>query len=446
MQRLDAVVAVERGVKLSRGSDGCGIASSFLITVAGGLLLLWTHSREDGDRGFADGVGGLELVAVGELEIELVGGNLHGLAAGLTAAAGLTRLGVLHHARIVDHVKPQGLVLVVEVKHKPVGRTMRIAGAVRLEFGAAREDRLLDGVVRAHVYIAARAANVNHGWAAALDVDIAFHDGVVHRVVSFKEHGAFIGGQRPVRLFQTNVLQRGLPGRLLNCAAASRDHRRMLASSHDMNIGLQQKLIAVGIVVRPFGRAAGLGGAKLHQFFGMRDARLLVEGQGAGHQVNRVLQLIGRGLVGLLRALGVPLKIDMHFANRGDIAVLRIVGELIAINLVIPVVLVPVHDDVNIAQIGVAAGFELHRLGGPDGVKSAAAFGLGKREPIAGLLDVNAQLRGHVVQHGADAVAGNPVRHADGSHQHQQAAHQPCAHVSYRLEHLYRYYASGSDR
>jgi hypothetical protein len=152
--------------------------------------------------------------------------------------------------------------------------------------------------------------------------------------------------------------------------------------------------------------------------------------------VNRILQFLGRGLVRLLRTLGVSLEVDMHLTHGVDVARLRIVGELVAINLVITVVLAPVHDNMNIPQIGVAAGLKLHRLGSSNGVESAATFRLGKGEPLAGLLNVDAQLCGHIVQRGTNAGAGDPVRHSDRRHQHHHTHDQPLAYLSYGLEHL----------
>ncbi len=136
---------------------------------------------------------------------------------------------------------------------------MRNTRAMRLEFGAIGEDRLLDGIVRAHVYIAAGTRDVNDRWTAALQVDIAFRHHVLHRVVRFEQHGAFVGGQCPVRLFDARILQSGLSGRLLNCGTGTGDDRGMLAGGDEVNISLQQKFIALGIVVRAFGRSVGLG-------------------------------------------------------------------------------------------------------------------------------------------------------------------------------------------
>src|ERR1019366_9280659 len=231
-----AIVAIERSVELAGGSDGGGVPSRFLIALARGFLLSGARRRgEDGDGGFADGVASLELVSILQEEIELVGSNFHGLATGLPAATGLTRLGVLHHARVLHHVKPQRLVLIVEIKNKPVRRTVRNARAVRLEFSAAREDSLRDRIVRSHVYIPARARNLDDGWPAALDVNIAFRQHVLHRVVLFEQHGAFVGGQCPVRLFDARVLKSGLPGCLLNRATGAGDDRWMRAGSDDVN-------------------------------------------------------------------------------------------------------------------------------------------------------------------------------------------------------------------
>jgi len=62
-----------------------------------------------------------------------------------------------------------------------------------------------------------------------------------------------------------------------------------------------------------------LGRAKLHTFVGVRGPSLLVEGEGVGQEVNRILQFLGRGLVRLLRTLGVSLEIDMHLTDGVDV-------------------------------------------------------------------------------------------------------------------------------
>ena len=107
-----------------------------------------------------------------------------------------------------------------------------------------------------------------------------------------------------------------------------------------------------------------------------------------------------------------------------------VVGEVVAVNLVVAIVVLAVDHDVHVLQLGVAALLELHRLGRLDGVDGAAALGLGKREAVAGLLDVDAELLRNVVQHGLHAGTGDPVRDSDGGDQHTHASHQPLAYLS----------------
>ena len=124
---------------------------------------------QDRDGSLAQRVAGLELVSVRQLEIQLVGGNLHGL----TAGARLLGLRILPHTGVLDHVKTRRLVLVLEVDNESVGGTVSHAGAVGVELGSAREDSLLDRVLGAHVQIAAGADDVDDGDAAHLNMHVA---------------------------------------------------------------------------------------------------------------------------------------------------------------------------------------------------------------------------------------------------------------------------------
>ena len=113
---------------------------------------------------------------------------------------------------------------------------------------------------------------------------------------------------------------------------------------------------------------------------------------------------------GLLGPSAVFLKIDVHFSHGLDVAALGIVGELVAVDLVIAIMVAAIDHDVNIAQVGVAPGFELHRPGSSNGVKSAAGNRLGEGKAVAGLLNVETQRFGNVVQQGLHPGAGYPVR------------------------------------
>ncbi len=148
------------------------------------------------------------------------------------------------------------------------------------------------------------------------------------------------------------------------------------------------------------------------------------------HQVQRILQLVGRRLVGLRGPSALPCRSMCTSPTALMSPVCWIVGEMVAIDLVVAVVVLAVDHDVHVLQIGVAALLELHRLGRPDGVDGAAALGLGKRETVAGLLDVDAELLRNVVQDGSNAGTGDPVGNGDGGHQHTHACDQPFPYLS----------------
>ncbi len=67
---------------------------------------------------------------------------------------------------------------------------------------------------------------------------------------------------------------------------------------------------------------------------GQRVPRLLVEQQIRGHQVDRILQLLGSRLVGMNQAFGVGFKIHLDFAFAHDVARARIVFKIRAVDLV----------------------------------------------------------------------------------------------------------------
>src|SRR5579875_601839 len=74
------IVVVEGGVELASSGDRCGIAAPRVLSVPGRV-----RSRRRGkncDPRLAHCVARLELISLPQLEIELVGGDFHGLAAG----------------------------------------------------------------------------------------------------------------------------------------------------------------------------------------------------------------------------------------------------------------------------------------------------------------------------------------------------------------------------
>ena len=177
---------------------------------------------------------------------------------------------------------------------------MRNAVAVAVELRSAGNDRLLHGVLRPHVDVAARSRDIDDGGAAALDVDIAFGNRVLHRVVGLKEQRWFCRPSKSGRAdrsgHSSNTACRGtfwMTPLVPVMAAAD------VAGGDNVNVGLQLQLILLGVVEGALGRAGGLLGRKLHQLVGLGYAGLLIEGERLRDQVERVLQLLGRGLVGL---------------------------------------------------------------------------------------------------------------------------------------------------
>src|SRR5271157_4613864 len=152
--------------------------------------------------------------------------------------------------------------------------------------------------------------------------------------------------------------------------------------------------------------------------------------------MKRVFQLLGSRLVRLQWTFSVALQVNMHFPHSDDIATLRAVGELVAVNLVVTIVGAAIDHDVNVAEIGAAAGLELHRLGGANGVQRAASFGLGQRKSFTGLLNINTQFLGHAVQGGTHPETGKPVGNTDADNEHNNARYQRFADLSCGLKHL----------
>src|SRR5208283_2440650 len=153
-------------------------------------------------------------------------------------------------------------------------------------------------------------------------------------------------------------------------------------------------------------------------------------------QMQWVLQLFGRRLVRLQRPFCVALQINMHFSDRIDVATLRVIGEFVAIYLVVAIMGAAIDYYVHVAQIGAIAGLELHRLGGSNGVQTASAFGLGQRKAIACLLNIDSQFRRHAVQGGNNSKTGKPIGNRNADNEDNDARYQPLADLSYGLKHL----------
>ena len=98
---------------------------------------------------------------------------------------------------------------------------------------------------------------------------------------------------------------------------------------------------------------------------------LLIEGHPFGTEMNGVVHLARRRLVVQLLAFSVAFQVDVNLTLGGHHSGLRIIFKVIAVDLVKAILFAPVDDDVHIVQFGMAALFELRRLGGVNGDRAS---------------------------------------------------------------------------
>src|SRR5271165_3956830 len=152
--------------------------------------------------------------------------------------------------------------------------------------------------------------------------------------------------------------------------------------------------------------------------------------------MNRVLEFLGWGLVGLGGSFRIALQVDVHLTHGADIAAFGVVGEFLAVDLVETIVSLSIDHDVHIFEIGVATFLELNCVGGANGENGPAALGLGESEAFAGLLNVEAQLLRNAVQLRFDPGSDDEVRHGNQGEKRHGKPYQPFAYLSDGLEHL----------
>ena len=146
-----------------------------------------------------------------------------------------------------------------------------------------------------------------------------------------------------------------------------------------------------------------------------------------GLQVNWVLELFGRGLIGTGEACRIGYEIDLHVAFGGDVAGFLIVGKIVAVDLVEAGGIAAVENDADVVQLGVAIELKFLEIAGLDREEGALAIGLGKLEAAGGLLDVIADLAGDLLQHidrsktRVKIHAGHDQREQHGSRSQQAA-------------------------
>lgn len=103
--------------------------------------------------------------------------------------------------------------------------------------------------------------------------------------------------------------------------------------------------------MNPHRRAARLRHPQLNLAPGERIARFLIENQIVRHEMNGILHALGLGLIGLEQSLGIRLKVDAHFALGCDVARLRVVAEVVAVDLVVAAGVAAIQRDGDVVQL-----------------------------------------------------------------------------------------------
>src|SRR5205085_8475416 len=105
-----------------------------------------------------------------------------------------------------------------------------------------------------------------------------------------------------------------------------------------------------------------------------------------------ILQLRRRRLVGLHRAFGVGLEVDVDLAFGADVLGAWVVGELAAVYLVKAVRLAAVDDDVDLVELRAPALLELQSVRRSHREQRAPALGARNRPTLGALLHVEPKL------------------------------------------------------
>src|SRR4051812_5285158 len=216
--------------------------------------------------------------------------------------------------------------------------------------------------------------------------------------------------------------------RLFGDDPIGRSHRRRSRSvENDIHIGVQRKHVGFPIVADTHGRSAGLRDAELHLLFRRGIAALLVEDQPACDQVYRILQLFRCRLVWRAHALRVRLQIDLHFAFRDNISGLRVVLEIVSVDLIEAAGILSIKSDGDVAQFGVSALPVLHGFAGLDLEDGAPLLGAGYGEIVGGLLNLDPQLGWNAGDCFAHTPARVKVRPGHREHDDDRAYREPAA-------------------
>src|SRR5215813_8417746 len=144
--------------------------------------------------------------------------------------------------------------------------------------------------------------------------------------------------------------------------------------------------------------------------------------------MNRVLQLLRRRLIGANRPLCVGLKVDVNLALGYDIARLRVIFKVAAVDLVEAVGFTAVDDDVYVLELGLA-GFSLVSdfAGCMDGEDCSSAQRVGVGESLGVLLDLDGQLLRQLAHCLANSISRIAKKSGDNQQHARCCDHQPVA-------------------
>ena len=149
--------------------------------------------------------------------------------------------------------------------------------------------------------------------------------------------------------------------------------------------------------------------------------RILVEDQPVGFKMNRVSRLRRRRLVRMPHPLGIRFQVNQHRALRAHIARCGIVLKMVPGNPVEAAGILAVDNNLDVMQLRSSATFELNRLRSANRKQGAAFCGLRDGKALGGLLNVQADFRGNVV----DDLVHTPARveiHSRDRRNHQNRA------------------------
>ena len=208
-----------------------------------------------------------------------------------------------------------------------------------------------------------------------LGIHIAGGEHALHFVLRGQEERGLFRLHGSALALHVGMVEHDLMGIASEYAMGSDELRAIRPVQCHMNLGRQRKRASLCYVTHAYGPARGLRCAEIDARLGGSVSAFLVEDQIAGFEVDGILEFLWSRLVGRGYPAGVGLQVDLHFSSGRDVARLRIVGEVVAINLVEAGGIAAVEDDVDVVQLGMAVELELLDALGANGEGGAAGFG-----------------------------------------------------------------------